>query len=100
MRMYDPDFLHPIFTLECLWLSMLSLIMDFVLDVVNNKGRPPDQREKPTLLISMTVLKYEFKVKHWFTFALVKLFEISIKSASKFSRVGQMKSHKLFSIKK
>lgn len=43
--MYDPDFLHPIFMLECMWLSMLSLIMEFVHDAVNNNGCPPDQRE-------------------------------------------------------
>lgn len=57
-------------------------------------------KEKRRPFIALTVLKYEIKVKHWFTFVLVKLFEISIKSASKFLRVGQMKSHKLFSIKK
>lgn len=35
--------------LEGMWLSMLSLIMDFMHDAFNNKGRPPDQSEKQTL---------------------------------------------------
>lgn len=91
--MYDPDFLHPIFTLSfpcwsvcgylCwvwLWiLCMTPLIIKAALLI----------REKSRRFIALTVLKYEFKVKHWFTFALLKLFEFSIKSASKFSNLGE-----------
>lgn len=56
-------------------------------------------REKSRCSTALTQLKYEFQLKHWFSLALVKIFEISIKSASKFSRVRQMKSHKIYSIK-